>query len=204
MKKLLSILLCASFSIHAAQLTAGYGVELLAINGQSTEKMSDHAEKSLELMPGAYQIVVRYETEVKRGSKSALFTSKPYVLDLKMGNEDADISIPSMRFESQAQAYFRNPTWLLSVNGKQTRLTGEELEGIGFAGYRNIEEALAHFNQSPNSIEGQINKPPTVPSMTPKVAQAEPFNMTQMKQWYLNASAAERKAFKRWMIEADG
>lgn len=219
MKKLIWLLLGVTWASHGAELSAKKGIEFLALNGQDIERYGENANKTLELSKGQYQLVLRYEASVKRGSKDTLFTSKPYVVDIKMGDENASLSIPKMRFESQAQSYFRKPKWVFSHQGTQTELTGTELEGLGFGGFRNIEEAIAKFNQD----KGLIAKPISTVSATAMPAsliatgekpvkllkdgqgankQTPAFN--QLTYWYLKASNDEKKAFKRWMIEADG
>ncbi len=223
MKKSIWLLLSLGFSVswtlNAAELSAEQGVEFLAINGKNVDKYGEKAAKTLELDEGSYQLVVRYESSVKQGSRNTLFTSKPYVLDITMTAADAFISVPKMRIESQAQAYFRKPIWIFTRNEKEHAFTGAELEGLGFAGFRNIEEAIAAFNQkqSQNQLQAQnqvksLDKTQIIAPLNTQVTRVNPLvlkakhttRLEQLKNEYLKASKEEKKAFKRWMIEADG
>ena len=188
MKKRLMALCLISQMSTAADLTAGRGVEFLALNGQAVSHYGDDADKVITLNEGRYQLVVRYEHDVKRGSKTTLFTSKPYVVEVDMGADSASLTIPRMRFESQAQSYFRDPKWIFTSesNGEELKLNSTMLEGVSF-GASNIETVLAAYN---TRLSGQF--------VTAKPI-SETETLGQLKLLYSQANLAEQQAFKSWL-----
>lgn len=207
MKRRLAVILFFSGAVNAAQLSTLNGVELLAINGKSAKNYGETATKSLELVPGKYQIVARFEDNLKRGSKNSLYTSRPYVLDITLAESDLVLFVPPMRFESQAAAFFRNPVWKLKdiSTDKSMQVFAVELEGTGFGAFRNMETAVAHHNQKNGIIfdNGNVqNLEQMLVSSDGKVDMNADAGK-QLQFWYTKADDKQKKAFRRWIIDQD-
>ncbi|MDD1792994.1 DUF2057 domain-containing protein [Enterovibrio sp. ZSDZ42] len=209
MKLLFIGLLALSGVVNAAEITAKNGVEFLVVDGKDVKKISSDADKRLELSPGRHQLVARYDDEVKRGSKNVIFTSKPYVFDLDVTNENVVLNVPKFRFESQAIAFFRNPEWVLEnvSTGKTTFISSTLMTGSGFGAFNNMEQVVADYNrQNGIIIEGGEAKDleEVLVSVDKKGnVDIKGDTVTQLKLWYTKATNEEKKAFKRWMIEQD-
>ncbi|PKF51012.1 YccT family protein [Enterovibrio nigricans] len=193
----------------AAELSADNGLEFLVINGKNVKTLGSEGDKRLDLQPGSYQVVARFDDEVKRGSKTSIFTSKPFVFDIDIGNDDMALTIPKLKFESRAAAFFRNPEWELEnlTTDSTQKINGVKLTGSGFGSYNNMEKAIAKYNQE-NGIIFEGGSPQDLEEIV--VAIDEKGNVdikgdtvTQLKLWYTKASTEEKKAFKRWMIDQD-
>ncbi|WP_028024930.1 YccT family protein [Enterovibrio calviensis] len=209
MKVCLLGLLVLSGAVNAAEITAKNGIEFLVINGEDVKKIADDGDKRLDLKPGNHQIVVRYDDEVKRGSKNVIFTSKPYVLDLEVSNSDLAVVVPKFKIESQASAFFREPVWEVETisTGKTKVITGIKMKGSGFGSYRNMENAVADFNRQ-NGIIIEGGEAKDLEEVLVSVdgegnVDIKGDTTTQLKLWYTKATNDEKKAFKRWMIEQD-
>ncbi|MGL5335056.1 MAG: DUF2057 domain-containing protein, partial [Enterovibrio sp.] len=179
------------------------GVELLVVNGK---KVAAAQRKSVVLEPGEHQLVVRFDDEVRNGSKNALFTSKPYIFDLKMPNRDMVISVPPLRTYSHASAFFRAPKWLLrdKVSAQESTITAAMLTGSGLGSLSDIEKVVQLYNEPQTKLQADINAPiaaktaaPSVPALAPSAVNSETLNA--LKNAYLKANAHEKKAFMDWI-----
>ncbi|MEZ8131245.1 YccT family protein [Enterovibrio norvegicus] len=208
--KLVAIgLVVVSSVVGAAELTTKNGLEFLVVNGKSATNVAKGGDKKLDLDPGKYQIVARFDEEVKRGSKSTIFTSKPYVFEIEMSNQDLVLVIPKLKFESQAAAFFKKPEWEIEnkSSGAVQSISGVRLTGVGFGSFNNMEKAVAQYN-SDNGIIFESGEAKNLEEMLVNVDEKGNVNikgdtLTQLKLWYTKASTEEKKAFKRWMIEQD-
>lgn len=202
-------LVALSTAAGAAELSAKNGLEFLVVNGKSVTKIANDGDKKLDLNPGKYQIVARFDEEVKRGSKSTIFTSKPYVFEIEMSSEDLFLVVPKFKFESQASAFFKKPEWMIEnkSSGAVQSISGVRLTGVGFGSFNNMEKAVAQYN-SDNGIIFEGGQAKNLEEMLVSVDDKGNVNikgdtLTQLKLWYTKASIEEKKAFKRWMIEQD-
>lgn len=209
MKLFLAVILALSGVVHAAQLSTSNGVEFLVINGKSINKYPEGAANALELVPGKYQIVARFEDNLKRGSKNTLFTSTPYVFDITIDQSDLVLLVPRMRTQSQAAAFFRDPAWQLKEVSTQIEqpVIPQELVGTGFGAFRNMEKAVAHHNQKNGIVFDDGN----VKDLEELLITQEKKDLlvhkgdagAQLKWWYTQANVEEKKAFRRWIISQD-
>ncbi|NGN98090.1 DUF2057 domain-containing protein [Grimontia sp. S25] len=207
---ILFTLLCwFSGSVFAAQLSAENGLELLLINGKKAKSYGKHADKAVDLYPATYQIVARFDDEVKRGARSTIFTSKPYILTVAMGEDDLVLTIPRLKFESQATAFFRKPSWTLTnkTTGLNTNLQSEKLVGSGFGSFKNMEQAIADYNRK-NGIVFEDGQAQNLEEVLVSVEENGSVSIdgdtfTQLKLWYTKATDEEKKSFRKWMIEQD-
>ncbi|SMY33002.1 hypothetical protein PMAL9190_00815 [Photobacterium malacitanum] len=205
-------LLIALFSAatQAATLSVADKIELLAVDGKEVKAQGWNAVDSVELSAGKHQVVVRFDGEVKRGSKSTIFTSRPYLFEIDLAQKNAEITLPRLTAESQAKAFFeRGAKWQLVVEGGALQaLDGVELQGEGLAAYSDIEALVAAYNSDNGIVIEQGNAVDlqqvavNVDNKTGKV-EITGDALTQLKMWYTKASNSDKKAFKIWMAEKD-
>ena len=205
-------LLMALFSVtaQAATLTVADKVKLLAVDGKEVKGQGWSEVESVELTDGKHQIVVRFDGEVKRGSKSTIYTTRPYLFDIDLADRNAEITLPRLTTESQAKAFFeRGATWQLALeNGVTKPLVGVELQGDGFAAYSDIEAVITAYNRDNGIVMEQGNAVDlqqisvNVDNETGKV-EITGDALIQLKMWYTKASKEDKKAFKIWMAEKD-
>ncbi len=202
-------LFALSTAAGAAELSAKNGLEFLVVNGKSVTKIANDGDKKLDLNPGKYQIVARFDEEVKRGAKSTIFTSKPYVFEIEMSNQDLVLTVPKLKSESQAAAFFKKPKWEIEnkSSGTVQSISGVRLNGVGFGSFNNMEKAVAQYN-SDNGIIFESGEAKNLEEVLVNVDEKGNVSikgdtLTQLKLWYTKASTEEKKVFKRWMIEQD-
>ncbi|WP_394165318.1 DUF2057 family protein [Photobacterium piscicola] len=205
-------LLVALFSVtaQAATLTVADKVKLLAVDGKEVKSQGWSEVDSVELTDGKHQVVVRFDGDVKRGSKTTIYTTRPYLFDIDLAGKNAEIILPRLTTESQAKAFFeRGATWQLALeNGAVKPLVGVELQGEGFAAYSDIEAVIAAYNRDNGIVIEQGNAVDlqqvsvNVDNETGKV-EITGDALIQLKMWYTKATKEDKKAFKIWMAEKD-
>ncbi|OOF25406.1 hypothetical protein BZJ19_08855 [Salinivibrio proteolyticus] len=194
---------------QAATITSTRGVEFLVIDGSEVKFDNWAPQQSVELSDGTHQLVMRYEGEVKRGSKDVVFTSRPYVFDLQVNGRDAVIDIDTnLRFETQASSYFDAPNWQAEFeSGEVMPLNAIELKGDGFAAYADMEALVADYNRA-NGIIFDQGESKNLNDVLVEVdeegkASIKGDALSQLKLWYTKASDQERKSFRRWIIDQE-
>lgn len=217
------------FSVNATTVIPMKGVSLLYINGQET----DSKIGSSEVEAGETQLVVRMDKKVGRGSSQAVYTSAPYVVTLNVSGDELKINHPVARSKQEAEAAFRQdtPQWRITQDGNSVTYTQEKLKGSGsLLPYMNIDELIATHNQergiSFTTVGTEAAKSTTsttavaattttaavatsagskVEASSNEVSQAviSTDNVEQLKSWYLKSSKAERKEFRKWMIDQE-
>ncbi|USD62150.1 DUF2057 domain-containing protein [Vibrio sp. SCSIO 43140] len=200
------------------------GVSLLYINGQEAE--SKTSANTIE--EGKNQVVLRMDKKVGRGSSQTVYTSAPYVININVTGEEVKVNHPVARSKQEAEAAFRTsePEWRITQDGNTLQFTQEKLQGRdGFLPYSNIGELVAKHNEqrSISFVEGAAAQASAAPvaatvattasvsavansdSSNDAVAQVvnNPETVEQLKAWYLKASKAERKEFRKWMIDQE-
>ena len=195
----------SAFSLSAlADLTVPGTVDILALNGKKIEGM-----QTLSLSEGRNQLVIRYTQVLRQGSKQKRYQSKPYVTVIDVVNSDDEMEITHRyfsRYDNAKVAFATNRAdWSLTVNEVTKPLAVDELPGKpGFLPYRDIEKLVAQYNinHGPEvKAEQGISLNTDSPELqTAKAASSGEF-IKEIKQWYKNASDAERKAMLTWMIE---
>ncbi|MEC6897590.1 DUF2057 domain-containing protein [Photobacterium piscicola] len=199
-----------SASTQAATLSVADNIQLLAVDGIEVKSQGWSAVDSVELSEGKHQVVVRFDGEVKRGSKSTIYTTRPYLFDIDLADRNAEITLPRLTTESQAKAFFeRGATWQLALeNGVTKPLVGVELQGDGFAAYSDIDAVISAYNRDNGIVMEQGNAVDlqqvsvNVDNETGKV-EITGDALIQLKMWYTKASKEDKKAFKIWMAEKD-
>ncbi|PSV17789.1 DUF2057 domain-containing protein [Photobacterium kishitanii] len=209
-KKLWLLVALFSATTQAATLSVADKIELLAIDGKEVQSQGWSTVDSVELSEGKHQVVVRFDGEVKRGSKSTIYTTRPYLFEIDLAKTDVEITLPRLTTESQAKAFFeRGAKWQLATAGGAVQpLVGIELQGEGFAAYSDIEALVAAYN-SDNGIViekgNAVDLQQVAVSVDNKTGKVEITGdaLTQLKMWYTKASNNDKKAFKIWMAEKD-
>ncbi|WP_100753009.1 DUF2057 domain-containing protein [Vibrio salilacus] len=200
-----------SFGVaQAATITSERGVEFMVVDGHAVNFDRWSPQQSIELADGTHQLVMRFEDEVKRGSKEVIYTSRPYVFELTVNGRDMTIGLDTrLSAQSQASSYFASGAQWQAVysNDEVKPLVATVLEGDGFAAYSNMEELVAKYNQANGIIfdEGEsknLNELLVEVDHQGKVS-IKGDSVTQLKLWYAKASDEERKAFRRWMIDQE-
>lgn len=204
-----NLLLCCMLSLlwvnsaSSATLFAENGVELLVVNGK---KIALAQRQSVALEAGLHQLVVRFDQNVRDGSRNTLFTSKPYIFDLEMQNRDMVISVPLLRTYSHANAFFRAPKWQLrdKVSAQESTIVATILTGSGLGSLNDIEKVVKLYNEQLATPKADLNLPiaaKTAALPVPALAATAAENQTlaALKSWYLKANADEKKAFMEWI-----
>jgi uncharacterized protein YccT (UPF0319 family) len=215
------------FSVNATTVIPMKGVSVLYINGQETESKIG----SSEVEPGEAQLVVRMDKKVGRGSSQTVYTSAPYVVTLNVSGDELKINHPVARSKQEAEAAFRQdtPQWRITQDGNSVTYTQEKLKGGGsLLPYMNIDELIVAHNQergisfttagattsqssaTATAVTATTAAVATAPASTAELGSSEvkqPIaaadNVEQLKSWYQKASKAERKEFRKWMIDQE-
>nr|WP_279610914.1 DUF2057 family protein [Vibrio gelatinilyticus] len=202
------------------------GVSLLYINGQE----ADSKIKSTEVANGRSQLVIQMDKKVGSGSSQSVYTSAPYVITLNITGNEVKINHPVARSKSEAEAVFRtgNPDWRITQDGKSLAYEQEKLKGKdGFLPYAGMDELVAQHNKTRGLSFGasglEVAAASTAAVATTAVVassgnkakvkktenkkgaagQSNGTPVEHLKKWYLKASSAERKEFRKWMIDQE-
>ncbi|UTV28472.1 YccT family protein [Photobacterium atrarenae] len=204
-----AVLLGLPAALQAATLTVGENIELLVVDGKEVESSFWSPTQSIELAPGKHQVVVRYDGELKNGSKNAMYTTRPYLFELEVPVQDASIAIPRLTTLSQAKAHFeRGPEWSLALaDGSMKPLDYVELEGKGFGSFSKMEELVAAYNRR-HGITFEQGYAVDLTQATLEVTEQGEVSLSgdalaQLKLWYSKADAEEKAAFKAWAAVQD-
>lgn len=200
-------LLLFSFGINAAVLTTPTpSVKVYAIDNQPVEELSEHT-----LAKGKHQLVVSYTDILKTGSRTELFSSKPYILEFELAKDvDMVLSIPHFSRLNQAERFFRgkSPEWRLKQNGENVPYEMTLLPpNSGFMPYGDIPALIREYNNSvgnefaAGTLSNIKEKAVQVTETGDVVLNNDPI--VQLKMWYLQANKAERKEFRKWMIDQE-
>ncbi|MEI6897723.1 MAG: DUF2057 family protein [Psychromonas sp.] len=192
MKKLTTLLaLILVQNSYALQLEGVNGVDILAIDGK-TIKTEFFSSQANEIKAGEHQIVVRYSNKFHNQNS---VESRPAIFNIDV-QQDTKISAINVNSYTQAKrSISKGITWQISSEDKQYDIENSDtLAGEGFMPYSNITALVADYNQS-NNIE--------VSGIT-AMASAEVINANAgLVERYQQASHAEKKAFRLWLLEQD-
>ncbi|WP_070963021.1 YccT family protein [Vibrio sonorensis] len=207
-----------SLSVQAATLVPEQGISLLFVNGQETESKIE----PIELKEGETQLVLRMDKTVGKGNSKEVFTSKPYVLTFNASGDTIKLKHPKARSIQEVTRNFKNsqPEWKLIQDGKEISYQQEYIKGgNGLFPYMNMDELLKEHNQQRGIffkgdelqkvevVAPVVASTSAVTQVSSQQVKAQPViasdNLEQLKAWYMKASKEERKAFRRWMIDAE-
>ncbi|WP_299014801.1 DUF2057 domain-containing protein [uncultured Photobacterium sp.] len=210
MKKiLLAGLMALPLSLQAATLSMGDNIELMAVNGKKVESTFWSPNKSVELASGKHQVVVRFDGELKNGSKTKMHTTRPYLFELEVPEQESTIVLPRLNNLSQAKAHFdRGPQWQLELADGTTRtLDYVPLHGKGFVAHKDIEGLVADYNRK-HGITFELGYAVDLKKAAVEVTEQGEVKITgdalaQLKLWYSKANAKEKAAFQQWVKAQD-
>ncbi|MBV7261818.1 DUF2057 domain-containing protein [Photobacterium sp. WH24] len=205
MKKIILFASLLATHVQAATLSVSNGIELLVVDGKEVSTSLWSRATEVELPAGKHQVVLRYDAELKNGSKNTIYTTRPYLFELTMPAQDARIELPAMVALSQAQAYFqRGPEWtLVMADGSKRVLPFVELQGDGVAAFSDMEALVSEYNRQ-HAITFEQGYAVDLQQAAVAVGQDGKVEITgdslaQLKLWYSKAKPEEKAAFKAWM-----
>ncbi|RKF19564.1 DUF2057 domain-containing protein [Alginatibacterium sediminis] len=219
----------ASGVTHAAKIEAGFGIEIMAVNGKKVKKSYLGDESNLDFSIGTHQVVFRYGALLLESNTDRAFKSKPYIVDLDLQGDTKIELEKRFRRVAEADAYFsRTPTWIITTNNTERKVNDAILlpGNDGFNPYSDIEAAIAGYNLengvdiSDSVAKSEVAKAQQLASeSTIKTAAAvgagtavavsaadagqSVGNLEQLIKSYSSANAEERKAFRLWLLEQD-
>ncbi|GHA48262.1 DUF2057 family protein [Photobacterium aphoticum] len=198
-------LMALPVAVQAGELAVGDGIELLVVDGKKVQTSFWSETASVNLPAGKHQVVVRFDGELKDGAKSRIYTTRPYLFELDVPEQDAEITLPRFSTMSQAKAYFqRGPEWTLTFADGTTRtLEAVELHGKGLAAYSDMEALVADYNRQ-QGITFEEGYAVDLEATVVEVTEQGKVNITgealvQLKLWYTKADAKEKAAFAEWV-----
>lgn len=205
---------------YAADVVPNDDVRLLVVNGIKMETSTDSATVD----PGFTQVLVRMTKTVGKGSNKRVFDSRPFVLQFTSPDSDVEIVGPAIYSYEQATNHFKkNPDWKVLSGNRELDVTIEQLPPkAGMMPYFELEEMMAEYNKGKGivfganaklvadtkmitnaPVESQVNAAAVATEPTKSAVMESTANLDQLKGWYIKASKAERKEFRRWMIDQE-
>ncbi|USD64358.1 DUF2057 domain-containing protein [Vibrio sp. SCSIO 43136] len=211
--KVLALAAVSLFSFHtfAAELIPAKGVAILFANGSETESKY----QPVAITDGTNQVVVEVNTMVGNGSKKEKFSSKPFILTFEAGQQDVNLAHPKIYSIIHAEQVFRtSPEWSLTSGGSNIAYTSDLLKGKeGLLPYSDIAPLVQNYNEQKGlaiaTTVAVVAKPQPKLAVKPEVkpeASAVPKAsepLSELKKWYIAASDADRKAFRKWVIDQE-
>ena len=210
MKKLVGLsLVLLSGGLQAATVSSSKNVELLVVDGKKVQSSFWSPTESVELQPGRHQIVVRFDGELKNGSKKTMYTTRPYLFEMDVPDDDVTIILPRLTTLSQAKAHFtRGAEWQLELSdGTTSPLEYTPLEGKGIGAFKDMEELVADYNRQ-HGITFEQGYAVDLEKATVEVSEQGEVTISgdalaQLKLWYSKADAEEKAAFYQWAKAQD-
>ncbi|MGR5146090.1 DUF2057 family protein [Photobacterium alginatilyticum] len=210
MKRLVGLtLVLLSGGLQAATVSSSKNVELLVVDGKKVQSSIWSSTESVELQPGRHQIVVRFDGELKNGSKKTMYTTRPYLFEMDVPDDDVTITLPRLTTLSQAKAHFnRGVQWQLeSSDGSTSLLPYVELQGKGFGAFKDMEALVADYNRQHGITFEQgyaVNLEQTAVEVNEQgEVTISGDALAQLKLWYVKANAEEKAAFYQWAKAQD-
>ncbi|MGF1687658.1 DUF2057 domain-containing protein [Photobacterium japonica] len=190
---------------QAGELAVGDGISLLVVDGKKVQSSFWSETESVNLPAGKHQVVVRFDGELKDGSKSRIYTTRPYLFELDVPEQNVEITLPRFSTLSQAKAHFqRGPEWTMSLaDGASHALEYVELQGKGLAAYSDMEALVGEYNRQ-QGITFEEGYAVDLEATVVEVTEQGKVNITgealaQLKLWYTKADNAEKAAFAEWV-----
>lgn len=207
MKKLAFLAALLVANVQAATLSVGDGIELLVVNGKEVNQSLWSRTTEVDLPAGKHQVVLRYDRELKNGSRNSIYTTRPYLFEMVMPEQDVRIELPALVAYSQAQAYFqKGPEWTMTqADGSQKILPFVEMKGDGIAAFSDMEKLVGEYNRQ-HGITFEQGYAVDLEQAVVEVNQDGKVEISgdalaQLKLWYSKAKPEEKAAFKAWMAK---
>ncbi|GAA4493027.1 DUF2057 domain-containing protein [Pseudaeromonas paramecii] len=202
----------ACFCVGAAEahftLPRPYVVYLF--DGAPLKKQLLSEARQLPLAPGRHQLVVRFENSYKSAGDTDLIAGEPLVVDFTVkGGEALTLAFDYPRTLRAAEAFLQTqPVTLVDAAGKaypaEIKVMPKK-EGLQIG--RDYKEELMALGWSFDSLPLPQTAPAlsnqtvtTASSSTQTMGDAGNKTLEALKQWYLQADPATRKAFQHWII----
>jgi uncharacterized protein YccT (UPF0319 family) len=193
-----------AFSAFGAELVINKENSALALNGVKFE------ESKVDLVAGTHQIVARYSFQLpEKGNKKKRIQSEVKVFQFTVANQETiRLIAPNFARYSQAEYAFNNDSidWRLEdENGDPVEFTVDFIPGrSGFLPYGDIERVVEDYNKKNSIVVDPVKGIVTLST----VASDEPSNglpalLNDVQSQYLNLSADDRKAFKKWLVDIE-
>ncbi len=188
-------------------------IDVLAIDGQETEKPRAYVNRSLRLADGRHQLLLRLGVEVEtRGNDTEFAHSDTFVVLFEATNQQLSLSTPKIKTPAAMEAFNQSPEWQLRASsGLSWPLAVAPLRKEGFQLSRNYTHELALFNQGHNPAALAIlagpaqayppaNSALTIGGQRPPDA-ATPLPLQMLQYWYQVADQNTRQKFIEWTHE---
>ncbi len=202
-----------SSAVSSAELIPGKDIRLLLLNEEETESMIE----PVELKAGFTQIAVRVTTKTGKGSNKSVFDSAPFLMTFEANGNDIKIVAPNINDYELANRHFKGvPDMKLVGQNGEVDYTYQKIEGKGgFMPYQDLQELVKAHNEKSSiffGTEAEITAKAQLAetSIDSEVVNVEKTtglhhsnNLDQLKAWYLKASKADRKEFRKWMIDQE-
>lgn len=201
MKKITAILtLLLVQNSYALQLEGMNGVEILAINGEEVSSGFFSSKKGNDVEPGEHQIVVRYSEQFNNDQS---VESRPHIFTIDV-QSDTQIAVTGIHSAQQAQRAVRKGiSWQISDGDSSYQVNDSDtLKGEGFMPYSDIAGLVAKYNQDNNIVTTANVAVPVVTTTTAATAVQTTASLDLISS-YQQASQAEKKAFRLWLLEQD-
>lgn len=209
LKKALLLAGMAAFGANAAQISLDKNIEVLVVDGKEKKVSQWTSPSHIELSEGSHQIVARFDGEVRDGSKDEIFTSRPYIFQIDVDNQDLKLTLPNLTLLSQTEAHFRRGAeWQWErQDGSKFDANAVMLQGQGFAAFSDMEKVVADYNRE-NGIVFEGGQSQDLEDLVVSIndegkAEVTGDAFTQLKLWYTKANPEERKSFRRWIIDQE-
>jgi len=192
----------------SASLELPNSVELMALNGVK----QDSKDVLQDLPNGVNQLVIRYSSDIRDGSRAKQYSTDPLVMQLDVDDENSQYELTHKAFYNLTaikRAFDKGTMgWKLTKNGSAHSVEVEKMIGSGILPFANIEKAVRFHNKEKGVIlttSGARDLDEAVVTLDEKTGKVEITGdaVTQLKLWYTKASKEEQKEFRRWMIDQE-
>lgn len=210
MFKLKNLLICLSAGLMSAndfadELNVSSGIKVLYVNGKEYKEGDD-----IELRKGKNQFVLKLEGRFKKGVKPEYLSTVPYVAMFdSQETGDVGIDVITDRVSAIKDRILDNePLYTFTVNNKSVTPTEQLVLPAEnkVLPYMDIAPLVVSYN-----LKNELGFYSDADAVTlqqlggdkKQVDSAQSEASVQLRLWYLKASKAERKEFKKWMIDQE-
>ncbi len=194
--------------VFSAQLEIGEGISAMGLNGKSFE------EQSVELVPGTHQLVARYSNKLPHtGKHPKRIQSKVKIFTFEVEDQSAiKLTPPRYIKYSQAQYAINNDSiaWqMVDDSNDVIEYSAETLRGNeGMFPYSDIERAIATYNtQKEINVDFQKgilnNSQSNQTDLVPAKFESDKTDLTAVQEMYMTLDEAQRKEFRKWLIDIE-
>lgn len=192
-------------TVHAATLEPQKGVEILFINGVDIEE-----QRSIQdVDSGEVQLVLKYSQKLGSGNSGKVFDSPAFIVTFTMPDEGATVAAPKVySYEAAKREFKSNPEWVISQSDKVISYDQEKFPiQSGLLPSWKMDEQLAEYNTEHGIVFGEsaalVASAQVIEKQSATTTAVKTTNLEQLQGWYLKASIAERKEFRKWMIDQE-